>query len=303
MKFSEDDRSSEIPIINRPFRFWKGSTQDLTEILEQRELLFALVRREIRQRYKGSFLGWGWALIRPIVMLAIYGLAIGVFLGANRSLPQYALYVYSGLILFGLFAAIVSGCISVIPANAGLIKKASFRRELLFVPVAVVALLDFMLQSTILIIGYWVYGEWPTLAHLLWLLPSVVLIVLLALALGMLLAASNVRYRDVGYLVDIAIQVFFWLVPIVYTLEMVGQHLRDFPFLLTVYSMNPVVVSVDGARMALWPGAYSEVGAPQVLDVASLRFGLGVGILLSLPLLWLGQRVFSRGSGNLAQEL
>ena len=92
------DQDGGLPIINEPFRLRGGLRDDVREAMSQRQLLQSLIVRELRQRYKASFLGWGWALVRTLVMLVIYGLAVGVFLGAGASIPEFAIYLYVGLI-------------------------------------------------------------------------------------------------------------------------------------------------------------------------------------------------------------
>ena len=114
-----------LRLINQPTRFWRGTSSDLREVWEHRGLLRALTARELRSRYKGSALGWAWALVRPLVMLFVYGLAVGVFLGAGRSIPQFMIFIYCGLLAWGLFSTIVMGAINSVVANGMLLSRAS----------------------------------------------------------------------------------------------------------------------------------------------------------------------------------
>lgn len=291
------------PVINAPFRFWSGVTEDWGEGLSQRELLRSLVARELRKRYKGTFLGWGWALIRPLVMLAVYGLAIGVFLGMGESIPEFAIYLYVGLIAWGYFTTIVSGSIAVLPANAGLINKAAFRRELLIVAVVVMGIVDLVLQASVLLLGYWFYGSWPDLSHLWWVIPGFAVLTLLGIGLGLLLAAINVYFRDIGYLVDVALQVGFWLVPILYAYSMVQSALAAQPGLLALYTANPALSAITAFRYSLWPSAANDAGQGLLLSMSQTAPYLILWIIASLALVWFGQRIFSRMAGNIAQEL
>ena len=297
------EHNDSPPIINSPFRFWGGLRGDLQEAISQRQLLRSLIARELRQRYKGSFLGWGWALIRPLVLLAIYGLAVGVFLGAGASIPEFGVYLYVGLIAWIFFSSIVSGSVNALPANAALINKAAFRRELLIVAVLVVAVVDLLIQASVLVLGYLFYGAWPTLINFWWLLTGFSALTALAAGLGLLLSAINVRFRDVGYFVDVALQVGFWLVPILYSYAMVESVLASQPQILALYTANPTLAPVTAFRYALWPSVTTEAGASQLLSMQSTVTFLAFSILLGLILLWLGQRIFSRMSGNIAQEL
>lgn len=296
--------ATDLPVINAPYRFWAGFRDDSVAMISQRELLRSFVVRELRQRYKGSFLGWGWALVRPLVMLLVYGLAVGVFLGAGASIPQFAVYLYSGLVAWGFFSSIIVGSISALPANAGLINKASFQKELLIVAVVVVALFDLAIQGSVLIIGYWIYGAFPSLSCLWWLIPGVAVLSLLGMSLGLVLSAANVYLRDMGYLTEVALQVGFWIVPILYSYAMVQEALVRFPGALLAYAANPVVPAVSAFRYALWPAAqHGGLGELQLMPESTTRTLLLFWLVVSLPLLWVAQRYFARVSGNIAQEL
>lgn len=295
--------NEDPPIVNVAFRFWGGFATDLKEIAAQRELLRSLIARELRQRYKGAVIGWGWALIRPLVMLAIYGLAVGLFLGAGKAIPEFAIYLYVGLIAWGYFSALVSGSIAALPSNSGLINKAAFRKELLIIAVLVVAIVDLVLQASVLLIGYLIYGSWPSLSELWWIIPGFVVLTLVGVGVGLLLGAVNVYFRDVGYLVDVALQVGFWLVPILYSYSMVRDAFASQSGLLALYSANPALSAVTAFRFSLWPSAESEIGQVQLLSMGQTTTYLFFWTIGGLLLLWLGQRIFSRMAGNIAQEL
>src|SRR5689334_168881 len=94
--------------VGRPNGFWKGTRASVTEVWAHRELIGRLVRRELRARYKGSSLGIAWSLFRPLVQLVIYYVAIGQFLSAARSIPDFAIFVFTGLTIWGLYSEIVS---------------------------------------------------------------------------------------------------------------------------------------------------------------------------------------------------
>ena len=84
--------------LHPPFLFWRGFFADARQMRAEAHLFPLFLRREIRQRYKGTLLGWGWALPRPLALLCIFGVAVGIFLGAGRQVPQYAIYIYVGII-------------------------------------------------------------------------------------------------------------------------------------------------------------------------------------------------------------
>ena len=298
-----DSRGEPPPVVNQPYRFWGGFATDVREAYLQRELLQSLIVREMRKRYKGTFLGWGWALIRPLVMLAVYGIAVGVILGAGAQIPEFAVYLYVGLIAWAFFSTVISGSINSLPDNAALIGKASFRRELLIVAVVTVAVIDLLLQASVLVIAYWLYGSWPSMSTLWWVIPGLIVLVLVAVGIGLLLSALNVYFRDIGYLVDVALQVGFWSVPILYSYEMVASLLESQTWLLTLYTANPPLAAINAFRFALWPSAWDPNGSAQLLGVTETSIFLLVSATLGVVLVWIGQRTFSRMAGNIAQEL
>ncbi|MCW2606965.1 MAG: sugar transporter, partial [Frankiales bacterium] len=212
-----------LVLVNQPRTLWGGTRRDLREVHQHRELLRALVARDLRSRYKGSRLGWLWALVRPLVMLLVYGLAVGVFLGAGRTTPQFMVFIYSGLIAWTLFSVIVMASNQSVVANGALLTRASFHRVLLPLSVLAAALVDYALQASVLLVGYAAFRDLPSADDVLWLVPALLSLVLLALGIGLALAAVNVYVRDIGFLTDVGLQVGFWLVPVIYSY---GQVLR-----------------------------------------------------------------------------
>lgn len=297
---------SGLRLVNAPVRFWGGTRSDLAEVWSSRELLRAFTARELRSRYKGTALGWVWALVRPLVMLLVYGLAIGIFLGAGRAIPQFMIFIYSGLLAWTLFSTIVMGCINAVVANGALLSRAAFPRLLLPLSVVLAALVDFLLQASVLLVGYAVFRDLPRLADLLWLPPALIVLVAFGLGLGLVLAAVNVYIRDVGFLSDVALQVGFWLAPVVYAYGQVVRGAQEFGVAADVatrlYMLNPMANVVIGFQRALWPAGDTQQAAalafPGALDLRLAVFGVA-----GLVVLWLGMRVFVRLSGNFGQEL
>lgn len=270
------------------------------------ELLHVLAMRELRTRYRGSYLGWVWALAKPLVMLFIYGLIIGVFLGAARSIPQFMIFIFVGLIAWNLFLNIVMGSINSVVASGPLLSKTRFPRILLPLASAVVALVDTAIQVVALVIGYLIVGDWPHLSGMVYLLPALVGVIFFGLALGLLLSAANVYVRDTSYLTEIALQVGFWLCPIVYSYGFVVNAAASYGFstewLTRLYLLNPMANGVLGFQRALWPPASTVEGAALSFP-GELLPRLWVFVVASSMLLALGSLVFNRLSRNFAQEL
>src|SRR5438874_577083 len=113
-----EQRQPHLELVNAPHTFWRGFLSDLRAVLGYRELLGALVRRELKVRYKDSALGFVWTFIRPLLQLLVYAVAIGVFLRAGRAIPEFGVYIFSGLLGWTLFSDIVVGATASIVANS-----------------------------------------------------------------------------------------------------------------------------------------------------------------------------------------
>lgn len=273
-----------------------GTGRSVRDLMAYRELLGLLVRRELKARFKDSVLGFLWSLLRPLALLIVYYVAIGKFLGAERAIPDFAIYIFAGLTIWQLFAEIVSGSTGSILGNGGLIKKVYLPREVFPLSVVGSSLFNLMTQLTILAAAVIALGRAPTGQRLLYLPLAIVVVVVYATALGLVLAAVNVYLRDVQYLVEIALMVLFWGSPVVYSWRLVSGVVEQ-GWMEQAYLANPVTVAVLGMQRAVWVAGTEEPFPP----------GLGTRLLVMLAigtvLLWLGQRVFARLEGNFAQEL
>ncbi len=291
--------------VNAPGPVFRGFGRSVREVIEYRELLSQLTRKELKVKYKDSVLGFMWTLVRPLLQLLVYSVAIGIFLGSGRVIPQFGVYLFTGLVAWTLFTDILGGCTGAVVGNAGLVKKVYFPRELLPLSVIGAAVVNFALQLVVLVGAYVVTGHWPHPGDLLLVPLALLVLVVFACALGLMLAAANVYLRDVQYLVEIGLLLWFWMTPIVYDWTKVRTTLvteHGLTGLFQVYLANPMADVVLAFQRALWPGGHTVKGRPFFYD-GNLYGRLGILLLVSLVLLWLAQRVFARSSGNFAQEL
>jgi len=293
---SETWRDDELENINPPQGLVRGTIHSIRAVLERRELLWLLVRREFKARYKDSSLGVVWSLLRPLALLLIYYIAVGKFLGAERNIPDFAVYVFTGLTIWGLFSEIIASGTGSIVNNSALIKKVNLPREIFPLSSVGTALINFGIQFAVLLIASFAVGAPPRL-EALWLAPAAIIVVVTyAFALSLLLSAWNVYLRDIQHLVDIALLVLFWASPIVYSYSMVNKLLGG-GWLEQIWLANPVTPAALAFQQAIW-SVGSVANAP-----SDLAWRLLITWLISLVLLLIGQQVFSRLEGNFAQEL
>lgn len=242
--------NDEPLVVIEPTRSWVAI--DLRDLWAYRELLYFLMWRDVKVRYKQTLLGVVWVILQPLLTTLIFT----IFLGKLARVPSdgipYPLFVYAAMLPWTFFASAVTSCSSSLVGNANLITKIYFPR--LLMPAAAVAarILDFGI-AFIILIGLMLYYR-VAVSWMLLLLPLLVaLIVLLALGFGIWVAALNVKYRDVGVMLPVGLQLWMFLSPVVYPSSIVpGRY-------LWLYQLNPLVGILDGFRASLlgreinWP--------------------------------------------------
>ena len=229
-------------IVYTPPRGWLHP--NLGELWEHRELLYFLVWRDIKVRYKQSVLGVAWAVLQPLLTMAVFSIFFGV-LGrmSSEGLP-YPVFFYAALVPWSYFAASVRRSSDSLVGSGELISKVYFPRLILPLASVVSSLVDFGFAFVVLLALMLLYRIVPTAAILL--LPAHLLLALVtALGAGLWLSALNVRYRDFKFVVPFLIQTWFFVTPVIYPSSLVPEPWR------TLYGLNPMVGVVEGFRHAL----------------------------------------------------
>jgi lipopolysaccharide transport system permease protein len=244
----EPHRLPDEPLVTiQQSKSWAGL--DLRELWEYRELLYFLIWRDVKVRYKQAALGLAWVVMQPLLMTLVFA----VFLGGLARVPSdgapYMLFVYVGLLPWGFFSSAVMNSSTSLVGNAHLITKVYFPRGI--VPAAAVgARLVDLAVSSLLLVGLMAYYRVAPTVSILALPPLVAMTTLLALACGMLTSSLNVKYRDVGVAVPVLIQLWMYLSPVLYPLSLVPESWR------WAYSLNPLVGIVSNFRAAVLGGAF-----------------------------------------------
>jgi ABC-2 type transport system permease protein len=273
----------------------------LRVLIAHREILSNLIRKELKVKYVASVLGAVWSLLNPLVYLAVFTFVTEVL---TNGLPDYPVYLLSGLLAWNLFSAsTVGGSRSVID-NANLVKKVAFPREILPLAAIGVALVDYALQMIVLLI-FVVASVGLHLPDLALLPLAFAAMLVFTCALTAWIAALNVRYRDVGHLLNIGLLVWFWVTPIVYASGLVQQRLGDRDVLALLYFSNPLTAVVEGMHRSLY-------GVGVLEDGGTATWGMSLGSLaLVLVAVLVGSMIFLRftwgsffaRSGDFAEEL
>jgi lipopolysaccharide transport system permease protein len=242
----------------------------LGELWERRELLYFLVWRDLKVRYKQTLFGALWAIMQPLALMAVFSLSLGRIAGIGGGAIPYPLFVLSGLIPWTLFANGLSGAAFSLVLGEAIVTKVWFPRLLLPIASVLANVLDFGVSLVILEIVAFAIGVHPTVAILA--LPLITLLALItALGLGTILAAMNVHYRDVRYVIPFLIQLLMFTSPVLYTNKLIPDQLRD------LYALNPMVGVIEGFRWTI-------AGGPRpdnllISSVASSLVLLAIGIV------------------------
>ena len=281
-----------------------GSGGGLADVLRSRFLLKLLVRKELKVRYRGSVLGLLWSYVKPGVQFVVFYIALGVFLGLEQSptnragVPNYAVYLFSGIVIINFFTEALGNAARSIVGNGGLIKKIYLPRELFPVASVWVSAVHFFPQLVVLVAACFIAGWHPNLLQLASAVGGFVVVALLATGLGLLFGAANVYFRDSENVVDMLLMVATWASPVMYSASMVQSKLGEAWY--TIYQLNPITVGVEAFHYAFWASTTAEaVGTTPHL----LSLWLPLALAFALLILFFGQLTFKRLEGRFAQEL
>ncbi|WP_394938882.1 ABC transporter permease [Psychromicrobium sp. YIM B11713] len=279
-----------------------GGGGGLLDVFRRRYLLRLIVRKELKVRYRGSFLGLLWSYVKPGVQFVVFYFALGVFLGMNRQ-PNFVLYMFSGIILVNLFSESLGQATRSVVGNGALVKKIYLPRELFPVSSVWVAIIHFLPQLLILVVACLFFGWQPSLLQILAAIAAVIMIVILSVGLGLIFAAANVMYRDSENIVDLILMVATWLSPVLYVWTQVKDSLGSTFYFF--YQLNPITVAVEVFHYAFWfPTQAVQASTPiPPLPDRLLILWLPIGFVISLAILFIGQFIFRRLEGRFAQEL
>lgn len=231
---------------------------NLAELWEYRELLYFLIWRDVKVRYKQTALGVGWAILQPLLTMIVFSLVFGRLAKIPSDGIPYPVFALAGLVPWMFFANGLNQSATSLVSNANLITKVYFPR--MHIPLASVlsGLVDFLLSAVMLGVMMAIYHVRPT-SHMLWLPVFLLLAIIASLGVGLWLSAMNVRFRDVRYVVPFLVQFWMYATPVAYPSSLLSQPWK------TIYGINPMAGVVEGCRWAVFgthaPGPMIVVSA------------------------------------------
>jgi lipopolysaccharide transport system permease protein len=223
----------------------KSLAEDAKEIWSYRELFFIFIWRDLKARYKQTVLGVGWAIMQPLLMTLTFALFFGIVVRVPSDGVPYVLFAYSGLLTWVFFSQSVAAGSQSLSGHGTLINKIYFPRLILPLANVCVRLIDFLVASVVLFGLIFYYGVSLSLSVLLF--PILILqLAVLALGLSAVLSALHLRYRDVGSLLPIVLQIWMFASPIAYPSSLIGERWRK------IYFLNPIAGIVENLRAVLF---------------------------------------------------
>lgn len=257
----------------------------LKEIFNYRELLKTNVKKDIRGKYKGSVLGILWSFLNPLLQVVVYWIVFP-YLFRAASMDNYLCYLVTGIIPWTFFTTVINGGTMSMKANAGIIKKVYFPREILLISQVLSGIVNFLISCIIIVIFCVLTGA--GLSYHIVFLPVLVLIQsMLSLGIIFILSAINVYVQDVEYIVQFILNMAFYGTPILYQVDMFSNA----GALLKLIAWNPMTILINAYRDIFFYHNWPQVK------------GLAAVCVLSLIVLGIGYAVFKKLEKGFAEEL
>jgi lipopolysaccharide transport system permease protein len=244
-----------------PIHFLRG----LAALAQYTDLLLTLSQHRLKVRYKQSLLGWAWALLQPMALMAIYTVIFSVVSKMPSEGLPYPVFVYAALLPWTYFANAITAASASLVTHQQLITKVYFPREVLPLSYVAIGVVDFLIASSVLA-ALMIYHRVALTAQVFYLAPILLVETAFLIGLSLLLAAIQVDFRDVGLAMPLLLQLWMFASPVVYPLAQVPARLRGW------YMLNPMVGIVENFRRVLLQGRPPDFESLRVATVISLGF-------------------------------
>ena len=251
-------------------------------LYEYRELFKSNVKKEIRGKYKGSFLGILWSFINPLLTVLVYAIVFPYILRINTD--NYLIFLIIGIIPWTFFTTVIFNGTTSILINANIIKKVYFPREILPISVAASGLVNFFI-SCVIIFAFIIFSGVGLSIYALWLPVIAILQTLLSLGIILITSSINIYVRDLEYIVTFIVNLLFYATPIIYSIDMFPTQYR------WILKINPLATIIGSYRDILF---YKQM--PNLVD-------LGTVAIVSFVLLFIGYIIFRKLEKGFAEEV
>jgi ABC-type polysaccharide/polyol phosphate export permease len=247
--------------------------KEIRDVIKWQELLWQMVGREVKTRYKQSILGYFWVILNPTAQMLVMSFAFSVIMriptNAASNVP-YSIFLFVALLPWNLFANSLSSACSSLVSSSSLITKVYFPRSILVISTVMAKIVDFLFANIVLII-YMIAYHMPVNLNILWVIPIFFIQQIFTLGLALFFAASNLIYRDIQYLLSLGLLLWMYLTPVIYPADLVPAKYK------IIFQLNPMAVIINAYRQTILGGGapnYSSLLIAFLLSVLVLLLGL-----------------------------
>ena len=249
---------------------------EIISIINRKELLWQMVSREVKARYKQSILGYFWVILNPLAQMLVMSFAFSLILriptNAASNIP-YSVFLFVALLPWTLFSNSLSSASNSLVSSASLITKIYFPRTILVISTIIAKIIDFFFALSVLI-AYMIIYQIPININILWVIPIFIIQQIFTLGLSLFFAAANLLYRDIQYLLSLILTLWMYITPVIYPADIVPNKLKF------IFQLNPMAVIINAYRQTILGG-----GSPNYISLL-------VALIVSLVTLLLGLSYF-----------
>lgn len=250
--------------------------KELKDVVKWRELLWQMVAREVKTRYKQSILGYFWVILNPLAQMLVMSFAFSLIMriptNSAGHIP-YSLFLFTALLPWNLFATSLGSSASSLVNSSSLITKVYFPRSILVLATILAKVVDFLFASLILA-AFLIIFKIPFTPNFLWIIPIFIIQMIFTTGLSLFFAAANLLYRDIQYLLNLLLVLWMYVTPVIYPADLVPEQYRF------VFQLNPMAVIVNAYRQVIL-----AAGSPNLNS-------LFIALLVSLIVFILGLSYF-----------
>jgi len=245
------------------------------------ELSRQLISREIKSRYKQSFLGYAWVILNPLLQMLVMTFVFSLIIRVSSLGVPYAIFLYVALLPWNLFTNSLTHATNSLVNNSSLIKKIFFPRQIFIQATLIAKIVDFLFASIILVFFFLYYHQSLTL-NFLWVIPIFIIQEIFTYGLALIFASLNLFYRDIQHLLSLVLVLWMYVTPVIYPVEMVPEAYRF------IFKLNPMAVIINAYREVMLGGNMPKLSS------------LAIALALSLATYYLGRKIFNKLEGYFA---
>lgn len=246
--------------------------KEIQAIYKWRELLWQITAREVKARYKQSILGYFWVILNPLAQMLVMSFAFSIIMriptNAASNIP-YSIFLFVALLPWTLFSNSLGSAAASLVNSGSLITKIYFPRTILVMATIIAKIIDFIFALSVLVV-YMIVYQIPVNLNILWVIPIFLIQQIFTLGLSLFLAAANLLYRDIQYLLSMIILLWMYITPVIYPADLVPEKYRF------VFQLNPMAVIINAYRQVILGGGIPKYSSILVALIVSL-FTLIIG--------------------------